>query len=181
MLRELGIPDDDPRVNPNGGAIALGHPLGMSGARLVATAAHELAAREWSFRADHDASVWGRNRGAHRARVTAPSPCAAGGCRGDGVDGGTRTGAASISSSQRIAITVRSRFVVDTRAIAMAWCRSSSRAGLPIGRFASLPTKPGTTRIDRRAVIAGTIAVLSLSVEFALRSLRDRQGFDLCS
>jgi acetyl-CoA acyltransferase len=41
-LRELGIPDDDPRVNRNGGAIALGHPLGMSGARLVLTAAREL-------------------------------------------------------------------------------------------------------------------------------------------
>ena len=42
-LRELGIADDDPRVNPNGGAIALGHPLGMSGARLVLTAARQLA------------------------------------------------------------------------------------------------------------------------------------------
>ncbi len=41
-LRELGIADDDPRVNPQGGAIALGHPLGMSGARLVSTAAHQL-------------------------------------------------------------------------------------------------------------------------------------------
>jgi acetyl-CoA acyltransferase len=41
-LRELGIPDDDPRLNPNGGAIALGHPLGMSGARLLLTAAREL-------------------------------------------------------------------------------------------------------------------------------------------
>jgi acetyl-CoA acyltransferase len=41
-LRELGIADDDPRVNPNGGAIALGHPLGMSGARLALTAAREL-------------------------------------------------------------------------------------------------------------------------------------------
>ena len=41
-LRELGIPDDDPRINPNGGAIALGHPLGMSGARLLLTAAHQL-------------------------------------------------------------------------------------------------------------------------------------------
>ncbi len=40
--RELGIADDDPRVNPNGGAIALGHPLGMTGARLVGTAAWEL-------------------------------------------------------------------------------------------------------------------------------------------
>jgi 3-oxoadipyl-CoA thiolase len=41
-LRELGIADDDPRVNPNGGAIAIGHPLGMSGARLLLTASHEL-------------------------------------------------------------------------------------------------------------------------------------------
>jgi acetyl-CoA acetyltransferase len=46
VLRQLGIADDDPRVNPNGGAIALGHPLGMSGARLVATAVHELQARK---------------------------------------------------------------------------------------------------------------------------------------
>jgi 3-oxoadipyl-CoA thiolase len=44
-LRELGVADDDPRVNPNGGAIALGHPLGMSGARLALTAARELARR----------------------------------------------------------------------------------------------------------------------------------------
>jgi len=43
-LREFGIPDDDRRVNPNGGAIALGHPLGMSGARLLLTAARELEA-----------------------------------------------------------------------------------------------------------------------------------------
>ena len=42
VLRELGVADDDPRVNPNGGAIALGHPLGMSGARLALTAAREL-------------------------------------------------------------------------------------------------------------------------------------------
>ena len=42
VLRELGIADDDERVNPNGGAIALGHPLGMSGARLVTTAAYQL-------------------------------------------------------------------------------------------------------------------------------------------
>jgi acetyl-CoA acyltransferase len=42
VLRELGIADDSPRVNPNGGAIALGHPLGMSGARLVLTATHQL-------------------------------------------------------------------------------------------------------------------------------------------
>jgi 3-oxoadipyl-CoA thiolase len=43
-LRELGIADGDPRVNPNGGAIALGHPLGMSGARLALTAVEELQA-----------------------------------------------------------------------------------------------------------------------------------------
>jgi len=42
VLRQLGIADDDPRVNPNGGAIALGHPLGMSGARLVTTATYQL-------------------------------------------------------------------------------------------------------------------------------------------
>lgn len=41
-LRELGIADEDPRVNPNGGAIALGHPLGMSGVRIAGTAALEL-------------------------------------------------------------------------------------------------------------------------------------------
>jgi acetyl-CoA acyltransferase len=46
VQRELGIPDDDPRVNPNGGAIALGHPLGMSGARLLLTASRELVNRE---------------------------------------------------------------------------------------------------------------------------------------
>jgi 3-oxoadipyl-CoA thiolase len=42
VLRELGLQDDDPRVNPNGGAIALGHPLGASGARLVTTAVNQL-------------------------------------------------------------------------------------------------------------------------------------------
>ena len=42
VTRELGLVDDDPRVNPNGGAIALGHPLGMSGARLVTTAINQL-------------------------------------------------------------------------------------------------------------------------------------------
>lgn len=42
VLRELGLPDDAPQVNPNGGAISLGHPLGMSGARLVTTAMYQL-------------------------------------------------------------------------------------------------------------------------------------------
>ncbi|HWU25068.1 MAG TPA: 3-oxoadipyl-CoA thiolase [Rhizomicrobium sp.] len=45
VLRELGLPDDSEIVNPNGGAIALGHPLGMSGARLVLTAVEELHRR----------------------------------------------------------------------------------------------------------------------------------------
>ncbi len=44
VLRDLGLADTDPRVNPNGGAIALGHPLGMSGARLVTTALRQLEA-----------------------------------------------------------------------------------------------------------------------------------------
>ncbi|MFB1016927.1 MAG: 3-oxoadipyl-CoA thiolase, partial [Burkholderiaceae bacterium] len=42
VLRDLGLADNDPRVNPNGGAIALGHPLGASGARLVTTAMYQL-------------------------------------------------------------------------------------------------------------------------------------------
>jgi 3-oxoadipyl-CoA thiolase len=44
-LRQLGLPDDAEHVNPHGGAIALGHPLGMSGARLVLTAVHGLEKR----------------------------------------------------------------------------------------------------------------------------------------
>ncbi len=49
VLRELGLKDDDARVNPNGGAIALGHPLGMSGARLVTTALNELEERQGRY------------------------------------------------------------------------------------------------------------------------------------
>ncbi|GAA1714484.1 bifunctional 3-oxoadipyl-CoA/3-oxo-5,6-dehydrosuberyl-CoA thiolase [Kribbella yunnanensis] len=49
VLRELGLPDDAEHVNPNGGAIALGHPLGMSGARLALTAALELRHRDAGY------------------------------------------------------------------------------------------------------------------------------------
>ena len=49
VLRKLGVPDDADHVNPNGGAIALGHPLGMSGARLVTTAAYELRRRKGRY------------------------------------------------------------------------------------------------------------------------------------
>ncbi len=49
VLRQLGLAEDDPRVNPNGGAIALGHPLGASGARLVTTAMYELERRKGRF------------------------------------------------------------------------------------------------------------------------------------
>ncbi|MDQ8954196.1 3-oxoadipyl-CoA thiolase [Acinetobacter rudis] len=49
VIRELGLKDDDARINPNGGAIALGHPLGMSGSRLVITAAHELQRRQGRY------------------------------------------------------------------------------------------------------------------------------------
>ena len=45
VLRQLGLADDAPQVNPHGGAIALGHPLGMSGARLAMTAVHGLETR----------------------------------------------------------------------------------------------------------------------------------------
>ena len=48
-LRSLGIEDDDERVNPNGGAIALGHPLGMSGTRLVLTATQELIEKNLKY------------------------------------------------------------------------------------------------------------------------------------
>ena len=47
--RELGISDDDERINPNGGAIAYGHPLGMSGTRLVLTASKELEFNNYRY------------------------------------------------------------------------------------------------------------------------------------
>lgn len=49
VIRALGLKDDDPRINPNGGAIALGHPLGMSGARLVTTAMYELIEKKQRY------------------------------------------------------------------------------------------------------------------------------------
>jgi acetyl-CoA acetyltransferase family protein len=49
VLRQLGLPDDAEHVNPNGGAIALGHPLGASGARLVLTLARELERRDGRY------------------------------------------------------------------------------------------------------------------------------------
>ena len=49
VTRDLGLADDDPRVNPNGGAIAIGHPLGASGTRLVLTAMHELIEKKGRY------------------------------------------------------------------------------------------------------------------------------------
>ncbi|MBC6492209.1 3-oxoadipyl-CoA thiolase [Flavihumibacter stibioxidans] len=48
-IRELGMKDDDPRINPNGGAIALGHPLGMTGARIIYTASLELQKQQKKY------------------------------------------------------------------------------------------------------------------------------------
>ncbi len=49
VTRELGLADDDPRLNPNGGAIAIGHPLGMTGARIILAAARELQRRKGRY------------------------------------------------------------------------------------------------------------------------------------
>ena len=48
-IREWKLEDNDPRINPNGGAIAIGHPLGMSGSRLILTAALELQERKEKY------------------------------------------------------------------------------------------------------------------------------------
>lgn len=47
--RKMGLDDNDPRINPNGGAIALGHPLGMSGSRILLAAANELHRRNGKY------------------------------------------------------------------------------------------------------------------------------------
>lgn len=60
VLRMLGVGDDDPRVNPNGGAIALGHPLGASGARLVTAATYQLERTGGASRCAPCASAWVR-------------------------------------------------------------------------------------------------------------------------
>ena len=54
VTRDLGLPDDAAHVNPNGGAIAIGHPLGASGARLVTTAMYQLQKHRWALCAMHD-------------------------------------------------------------------------------------------------------------------------------
>ena len=53
VTRDLGLPDDAAHVNPNGGAIALGHPLGASGGRLAMTAAYQLKTDRRPLRAVH--------------------------------------------------------------------------------------------------------------------------------
>jgi acetyl-CoA acyltransferase len=60
VTRDLGLADDDPRVNPNGGAIALGHPLGASGARLATTAVNQLHATGGRYACAPCASAWAR-------------------------------------------------------------------------------------------------------------------------
>jgi acetyl-CoA acyltransferase len=76
VLRELGIADDAEYVNPNGGAIALGHPLGMSGARITGTAALELHERGASAGAGHHVHRRrpGHRPGGRRLRSTRPTP-----------------------------------------------------------------------------------------------------------
>jgi acetyl-CoA acetyltransferase len=58
VTRDLGLADDDARINPNGGAIALGHPLGASGARLVTTALNQLEQIKDNMLCVRCVSVW---------------------------------------------------------------------------------------------------------------------------
>ena len=60
VTRQLGLPDDAAHVNPNGGAIAIGHPLGASGARLVTTALNQLEKTRAATRCARCASASGR-------------------------------------------------------------------------------------------------------------------------
>ena len=77
VTRELGLPDDAQHVNPNGGAIAIGHPLGASGARLVTTAMYQLQANQGSLRAVHHVHwSWPGHRDDHRALLTRLIACA---------------------------------------------------------------------------------------------------------
>ena len=71
VLRDLGLADDDARVNPNGGAIALGHPLGASGARLVTTALNQLETHRRPLRPVHDVHRRGPgHRAGHRTGLS---------------------------------------------------------------------------------------------------------------
>ena len=61
-IREWDLKDDDPRINPNGGAIALGHPLGVSGTRILQTAAIELKKQNKKFISNNVYWSWTRIR-----------------------------------------------------------------------------------------------------------------------
>ena len=115
VTRDHGLADDDPRVNPNGGAIALGHPLGASGARLVTTAMlrappsrrslralHDVHRRRPGHRDDHRARVASRCRSARRSASSArgrPDCCCRTCCTSKASNpSSSRTAAATTSS-----------------------------------------------------------------------------------